>query len=383
MCLERYGEQLLRGVMTVKVLVTGGGTGGHIYPGLAFIRELQNRYPEVELLYVGTKTGMEADIIPKEHLSFATIHSRGFRRKFSWDTIKTIRVAGQGVYEAGRILEQFQPDLVVGTGGYVAGPMVLQAALRRIPTLIHEQNALPSVTNRILARFVSAIAVSFQESIRYFPAGKPIFVTGNPVRKEIVQLERSEACKRLELNCHQKTLLVVGGSNGAEPINDAVLPLLSRFQNDLNLQVVFITGQKNYPNVQEYIKINHLEILPGVKILPYLYDMPAGLKCADLILSRAGGMIAEINVCGLPAVYIPSPYVADNHQEYNAKAIENQGAAVMLREAELTPERLWDTVSKMIQQPLLLEQMQEAALGLAKPKATEDLVEIALQLIHH
>ena len=367
----------------MKVLVTGGGTGGHIYPGLAFIRELQIRHPEVELLYVGTKTGMEADIIPKEQLSFAAIHSRGFRRKLSWDTLKTIGVAGQGVFEAGRILEQFRPNLVVGTGGYVAGPMVLQAALRRIPTLIHEQNALPSVTNRILARFVSAIAVSFQESVRYFPAGKPIFVTGNPVRKEIVQLERSEACKRLELNCVQKTLLVVGGSNGAEPINNAVMQLLSRLQNDFNLQVVFVTGRKNFQSVQDYLKINNIELRPGIKIIPYLYDMPAGLKCADLIISRAGGMIAEINVCGLPAVYIPSPYVADNHQEYNAKAIENQGAAIMLREAELTPETLWVTLSKMIQQPHLLEEMQEAALGLAKPKATEDLVEIALQLIHN
>jgi UDP-N-acetylglucosamine--N-acetylmuramyl-(pentapeptide) pyrophosphoryl-undecaprenol N-acetylglucosamine transferase len=367
----------------MKVLVTGGGTGGHIYPGLAFIRELQSRNPAVELLYVGTKTGMEADIIPKERLAFASIHSRGFRRKLSWDTFKTVGVAGQGVIEAGRILKQFQPDLVVGTGGYVAGPMVLQAALRRIPTLIHEQNALPSVTNRLLARFVTAIAVSFQESIRYFPAGKPIFVTGNPVRKEIMQLNRKEACQRLELNCDQKTLLIVGGSNGAEPINNTVMQLIPRLQNEFNLQVLFVTGRRNFQLVQDYLQSNNIEVRSGSRIIPYMYDMPAGLKAADLVISRAGGMIAEINTCGLPAIYIPSPYVADNHQEYNAKAIENQGAAIMLRETELTPATLGDTLAKMLNQPNLLENMQKAAWALAKPKATEDLVDIALQLIKH
>jgi len=364
----------------MKVLVTGGGTGGHIYPGLAFIRELQMRIPEVEILYVGTNTGMEADIVPKENIAFAAIHSRGFRRKISLDTLKTIWVAGQGVFEAKRIIENFHPDLVVGTGGYVAGPMVLQAALKRVPTLIHEQNALPSVTNRLLARFVTAIAVSFQESIRYFPGGKPIFVTGNPVRKEILQLSKKDALQKLELAGDKQTLLIVGGSNGAEPINNAVMKLIHRFQEE-DLQIVFVTGKRNFSQVQEYTTLNKIEIKSGIKIIPYLYDMPAGLRAADLIISRAGGMIAEINVCGLPAIYVPSPYVADNHQEFNAKAIENQGAAIMLREKELTPEVLWKTIQGILSQPQHVEQMKQAALALAKPNATEELVDIALQLI--
>ena len=364
----------------MKVLVTGGGTGGHIYPGLAFIRELQTRIPEVEILYVGTKNGMEADIVPKENITFAAIHSRGFRRKISFDTIKTIGVAGQGVFEAKRIIENFQPDLVVGTGGYVAGPMVLQAALKRLPTLIHEQNALPSITNRLLAKFVTAIAVSFQQSIPYFPRGKSIFVTGNPVRKEILQLSREDALERLELARDKKTILFVGGSNGAEPINNAVMKLIQGFQEE-NLQFIFVTGKRNFDQVQEYIGTNKIEINEGNKVIPYLYDMPAGLKAADLIISRAGGMIAEINACGLPAIYIPSPYVADNHQEFNAQAIESQGAAIMLREKELTSDILWKTIQELVFQPQHLEKMKQAALALAKPKAAQEMVDIALQLI--
>jgi UDP-N-acetylglucosamine--N-acetylmuramyl-(pentapeptide) pyrophosphoryl-undecaprenol N-acetylglucosamine transferase len=366
----------------MKVLVTGGGTGGHIYPGLAFIGELQTRIPEVEILYVGTKKGMEADIVSKENITFAAIHSRGFRRKISLNTLKTIWVAGQGVFEAKRIIENFHPDLVVGTGGYVAGPMVLQAALKRVPTLIHEQNALPSVTNRLLARFVTAIAVSFQQSIPYFPSGKPIFVTGNPVRREILQLSREDALQKLGLTKDNKTILIVGGSNGAEPINNAVMKLIQGLQEE-KLQFIFVTGKRNFDQVQDYIRTNKIEIKEGNKVIPYLYDMPAGLKAADLIISRAGGMIAEINACGLPAIYIPSPYVADNHQEFNAKAIESQGAAIMLREKELTSEVLWKMIQELVFQPQRLEQMKQAAFALAKPKATQEMVDIALQLIRN
>ena len=363
----------------MRVVVTGGGTGGHIYPGLAILRELCINNPGTEVLYVGTATGLEADIIPKEGIPFQTISSRGFQRKLSMDTLKTILVAGKGFFEAGSILHKFKPNIVVGTGGYVAGPMVLQASLLGIPTLIHEQNALPSLTNRLLARFVSAIAVSFPEAIPFFKTKAPVFDTGNPVRREIIELERSQAMDLLGLDSLKQTILIVGGSRGAEPINQAVLGLIPKILVHGRLQMIFVTGQRHYAEILQSAQC-YGRLTPAIQIVPYLYQMPAGLKAADLIISRAGGMIAEIHVCGLPAIYVPSPHVADNHQEFNARAIEQKGAGFMVRECELTSEVLWSRIQEILYHPEQLQKMKRAAFSLAKPQAAEELAKLVVQI---
>lgn len=357
----------------MRLLVTGGGTGGHIYPALSVVREMQRRHKDLEVLYVGTELGMESDIVPKEGLPFATVSSRGFRRRISLDTLRTVAVASKGVWEARSVIRRFRPDVVLGTGGYVAGPVVLQAALMGIPCLIHEQNALPSVTNRLLARFVKQVALSFPEARQYLPAKTRVIVTGNPVRPELFEATRGEGQRELALDPRKRTLLVVGGSRGAEPINEAVLGMLPNVMADATLQLLFVTGSAHYEPTVERIRGQglNLEKAGNIIIKPYLYDMPLALAAADLIIARSGGMIAEITAVGLPAILIPSPHVADNHQEHNARAAEQAGVGLMIRENELTPERLWRDCQQILTDEQRLLQMRQASLAYGKPQATD------------
>lgn len=364
----------------MRLVITGGGTGGHINPAIALIKELQTREEPLEVLYLGTQRGMEAELVPQEGIPFSVISSRGFQRKISFDTLKTIVTAASGFFQARAYLRKFRPDVAVGTGGYVAGPVILQAALMGIPTLIHEQNALPSLTNRLLARFVTAIALSFPESTRYFKGNTAQYVIGNPVRPEIMSTGREQAVKRLQLNPKLKTLLVVGGSRGAEPINAAVQAILPDYLAETGQQIIFATGKTHFAEISA--KLDALGLLQhkNLHLLPYLFDMAAGLNAADLIISRSGGMIAEINLVGIPAIYIPSPYVADNHQEYNAKAIESKGAAVMLREKELTPTLLLQTIRDILFDENKCQRMHQAALAMAKPNATKEFADLTCKI---
>ncbi|MCE5195827.1 MAG: undecaprenyldiphospho-muramoylpentapeptide beta-N-acetylglucosaminyltransferase [Negativicutes bacterium] len=364
----------------MRLVVTGGGTGGHINPAIALIKELQARPEPLQVLYLGTQRGMESELVMQEGIPFSVISSRGFQRKISVDTLKTIVTAANGFFQAHAYLKEFRPDVAVGTGGYVAGPVILQAALMGIPTLIHEQNALPSLTNRLLARFVTSIALSYPESSRYFPDNKPQYVIGNPVRPEIMATGRAEAIERLALNPELKTLLVVGGSRGAEPINEAVLAVLPDYLCQSGQQVIFATGKAHFAKIAA--KLDALGYLrhKNLHLLPYLFDMAAGLQAADLIISRSGGMIAEINLVGIPAIYIPSPHVADNHQEYNARAIESQGAGVMIREKDLTPTLLLQTINRILFDEEESQRMRQAALAMAKPDATRQFADLACQI---
>ncbi len=357
----------------MRLLVTGGGTGGHIYPALSVVREMQRRHNDLVILYVGTERGMEADIVPKEGLPFATVSSRGFRRRLSLDTLKTVAVATKGVWEARSVIRRFRPDVVLGTGGYVAGPVVLQAALMGIPCLIHEQNALPSVTNRLLARFVRQVALSFSEAKRYLPPKTRVIVTGNPVRPEVFEAKRDDGQREFGLDPRKKTLLVVGGSRGAEPINEAVVGMLAKVASAPDQQLLFVTGSAHYEGTLQRVRGQglNLEKVGNIIIKPYLYNMPLALAAADLIIARSGGMIAEITAIGLPAILIPSPHVADNHQEHNARAAEDAGVGLMIREHELTSERLWDDCQKILIDEERLREMQRASLAYGKPQATD------------
>ncbi len=357
----------------MRLLVTGGGTGGHIYPALSVVREMQRRHSDLVVLYVGTERGMEADIVPKEGLPFATVSSRGFRRRLSLDTLKTVAVAAKGVWEARSVIRRFGPDVVLGTGGYVAGPVVLQAALMGIPCLIHEQNALPSVTNRLLARFAQQVALSFSEARRFLPPKTRVIVTGNPIRPEILAATRADGQREFGLDPLKQTILVVGGSRGAEPINEAVIGMLAQVTAARDQQLLFVTGSAHHERTLQRIDEQglSLERSGNIIIRPYLYNMPLALAAADLIIARSGGMIAEITAIGLPAIFIPSPHVADNHQEHNARAAEDAGVGIMIREHELTSERLWSDCQSVLRDEERLREMKQASLAYGKPQATE------------
>ena len=366
----------------MKIIVSGGGTGGHIYPALTLIRTIQKKMKDVEVLYVGTKRGLEADIIPKEGLPFATVDIRGFERRLSLRNLKTLCKAFYGVHQAHRIVQNFKPDIVIGTGGYVCGPVLLAASLQHIPTLIQEQNVIPGITNKILSRFVSKIAVGCEGAMGHFPADKAVF-TGNPIRPEVLSASRAEGFSRFGLDPGKKTVLISGGSRGARSINTAFVDVHRRFAGSQDVQFLHVTGKGEYESVLEKVKEAGIDLTRTENILiePYLYDMPQAMAIADLVVFRAGATgLAEITAKGIPAILVPYPYAAENHQEYNARAMEKAGAAVMVKNKDISGTRLIAILDELLGDEKKLVSMANCSREIGKPKAAEDIAEIILSL---
>ena len=287
----------------MRILLTGGGTGGHIYPALAIAERLKELHPECEILYVGTQKGLENRIVPQRGIPFQTIAVEGLPRKISPALLKAVGRAAGGCMDARKIVKQFQPDLVVGTGGYVCGPVVLAARMRGIPAMIHEQNALPGVTNKILARFVNKILVNFQASEQYFVHKERICVTGLPVRQEVLHTERKAGLAYFGFSADKTTLLVSGGSRGARSINRAMAKAYPELVKHSGLQILHLTGAVDYEDTLHAIAAEKIDLkaYPQIIVKPYLDEMQYGLAAADFCVGRAGAtFLAEITACGLP-----------------------------------------------------------------------------------
>ena len=367
----------------MKVIISGGGTGGHIYPGLAVARSLEDKYKEVEILFVGTADGLEADIIPKAGYKLKTIKAEGFSRQISFQLVKALAKTGIGVLESYQILKEFNPDLVMGTGGYVSGPIVLTAALQKIPTIIHEQNAYPGLTNRLLAKIVDKVALSNGAAQNHFKTEDKLRVTGNPIRPEILAKEEAIAYQELNLEPNLKTILVFGGSRGAKSINRALLGIYDHLV-ELDIQLIHITGKQDFNQISARAKelgINDLES-GKIRIKPYLYNMEAALAVADLVISRAGATgLAEITASGLPSILIPYPHATDNHQEYNARSLKEVGAADLILDKNLTVEKLWSKLEGLLYDEDRLAAMSKTSLKIGEPKAADKLIREMEKLI--
>ncbi|NLM74607.1 MAG: undecaprenyldiphospho-muramoylpentapeptide beta-N-acetylglucosaminyltransferase [Clostridiaceae bacterium] len=330
----------------MKYIISGGGTGGHIYPGLAIAKEIKAKEPDAEILFVGTRHGLESKLVPREGYDIKFIDVRGFKRKLSFDTFKTMFKLFKSFGRIMKIINEFKPDAVIGTGGYVCGPVVFSAALKKIPTIIHEQNAFPGVTNKILARYVDAVAISFEESRKRFKAKAKITLTGNPIRKEVFELDRKTARSRLSIPDNVPLVVIFGGSLGAERINECVADMINSHCNDMPYHLILSTGMKHYDEVMNKIKV---KLPPTIRIEPYIYNMVEVLASSDVVVCRGGAItVSEISALGLPSIIIPSPYVAENHQEYNARALEQRGAAVVILEDQLNPDILYGQINKLI-----------------------------------
>lgn len=358
----------------MKLLLTGGGTGGHIYPALAVAKDYKKNDPAVDILYVGTKRGLENDIVPRAGFAFRTIDVMGLKRSMSFDTLKTFWLLLKGLGQARKIIREFQPDLVIGTGGYVCAPVLFMARLMGCKTMIHEQNVFPGLTNRFLSRWVHRICISFPEAERYFPkAGHKVVLTGNPRASEVVRVDPERARKvaaALGLSPARKTVVVVSGSRGARPINEAVLQMLPKVANQRRFQLLYITGQIHYEAIQQRMRDMGVQTAETIIVRPFVYEMPELLSLTDLMVGRAGATtIAELTAMGVPAVFIPSPYVTANHQELNARWVVDHGGAVMLREAELSGERLWQTIQPLIFDDERLQAMRQSSRALGIPDA--------------
>ncbi|MEW5978057.1 MAG: undecaprenyldiphospho-muramoylpentapeptide beta-N-acetylglucosaminyltransferase [Acidobacteriota bacterium] len=357
--------------VAARVLIAGGGTGGHVYPGIAIAKEIQRRRPDTVILFVGTDRGLETRIVPAEGFRLETITVSGLKGKSGVRQLKSLFEIPASLWQCRRILAAFKPSVVVGVGGYASGPPLLLAALRGIPTLIQEQNALPGLTNRLLARFVNKVATAFAESERYF--GSKAVLTGNPVRPEFKGLPRREEQESF-------TILIFGGSQGARAINQAMmgaLPLLAGQFSELRF--VHQTGDKDYDEVSASYRASGV----SHEVRPFFYDIPAQYARANLIICRAGATtLAETSVSGRAALLIPFARASDNHQQKNAEALVRAGAAEMILEKDLTPQLLANRILFLKSRPHELRSMEEKSRGLGRPDSTERIVDLVENLMH-
>ena len=366
----------------MKIIVSGGGTGGHIYPALTLIRTLQQKVDKLEVLYVGTHAGLEADIIPKEDIPFATVDLQGFKRSLSPENLLRAARAIKGVGKAMGIVRKFQPDVVVGTGGYVCGPVLMAASLLGIPSLIQEQNVIPGITNKILSKFVNKIATGYQEANGAFPANKVVF-TGNPIRQEVMAHRQEADYEAFGLRPDTTTILVSGGSRGARTINRAMVEVLKHYAGRRDVQILHATGKGEYEDIINRISAAGLDLqqADNIKVKPYLYNMPQAMAIADLAIFRAGATgLAELTAKGIPAILVPYPYAAENHQEHNARAVEKAGAARVILNKDLTAQGLIQAIDELIGKPEKLQAMAKASAKLGRPEAADTISELIIEL---
>ena len=364
----------------MKMIISGGGTGGHIYPALTLINAIKNKRPDTEFLYVGTEKGLEADIVPKAGINFTALKLEGgLERHFTLENISRAANAIWSIKHASDIVKDFKPNVVVGTGGYVCGPILLAASLMKVPTLIQEQNAVAGVTNKILSKFVDKIAVGTRDALKNFPTDKTIY-TGNPIRAEVLLAWKEDGLKEFNFTADKPVVLISGGSRGARSINDAMIDVLKSEAQKNTAQFLHITGKGEFDSVTSRLTDDVLDA-PNIKVVPYLYNMPQAMAMADLAIFRAGATgLAELTARGIPAILIPYPYAAENHQEFNARTLVEAGAARMILNKDLTAELLQKNLDELLTSPEKLETMAAASLSLGKPNAADEIADLILEL---
>ncbi|MCX8030239.1 MAG: undecaprenyldiphospho-muramoylpentapeptide beta-N-acetylglucosaminyltransferase [Thermodesulfovibrionales bacterium] len=364
----------------MKVLIAGGGTGGHLFPGIALAEELiyKGVSSKKEIVFVGTPYGIEAQIIPRHSYQLRFINASGFVGKSFFNKIKALLNLFLGFFESMKIINEIKPQVVVGIGGYGSIATVLSAKLKGLPTVILEQNSVPGLSNRLLGNIVDAIAVTFQDSISYFPEHKT-YLTGNPIRREIVKKDKRASCLTFSLDPERFTIFVFGGSAGASSINKAVLESLNLI-NDLSYNIQFIhqTGKRDFKALMEAYKASDFKAY----VAPFIYEMAEAYSAADIIICRAGATtLAELTAIGRPAILIPYPYAAGGHQAVNAQRLVDMGAALIINDEDLNGTVLAKNLRELYNNDDLRSKMQKMSMALGKVDASERIVNIVLNLV--
>ena len=359
-----------------KVLISGGGTGGHIFPALSIANALRRRDPQIEILFVGADNRMEMERVPAAGYPIKGLPVAGFYRTKLWRNIPVLFKLWKSMRMARSIVRDFNPDIAVGVGGYASGPVLKQAQKRGIPTLIQEQNSYAGVTNKLLAKKADAICVAYENMDRFFP-GEKIIMTGNPVRKDILtsELTQREAKEQLGFDPDRPLVVTVGGSLGARSVNDAMKHAVKRF-SDEGISVLWQTGKMYAEECQAAA-----DGLPNLQATPFVSRMDLVYRAADLLVSRAGAStISEIQLAGIPSILIPSPNVAEDHQRKNALALSTRDAAVMIEDAD-AESKLGDTVMALLADPDRLKTLRHNAKEMALPDADEKIVDKIFEII--
>lgn len=344
----------------MKVLITGGGTGGHINPALAVAQKVRHENPSDTILYVGSTNSLESELVPKEGFEFKSVTAKYLRRKITLENIKTLFASAKGIMESFKIINDFKPDIVVGTGGYVCGPVVLAAYLKKVPTMILEQNVFPGITNKLLSKIVDTIGISFEEAKKYFPENvqHKLIMLGNPVRKDIITTDRRKSRTKYNLRPDDVFIYSFGGSGGQISLNEAIIHVIKKYNGNRNIKILHVTGKKLYDSFLEDLKNNIVNIEKNIEIKDYMYEAAIALSASDIVIGSAGAItIAEITAIGVPSILIPKTYTAENHQEYNARALEKEGAALVLLEKDLTGDSLLNAIEKIMENKNTLKTM--------------------------
>lgn len=332
----------------MRILISGGGTGGHINPGIAIADYFREKQPDCEILFIGTQRGLERELVPKAGYDIRFIEVAGFKRKLSFDTLVTVKKMFKGYSQSLKILKEFRPDAVIGTGGYVCGPVLYAAAKKGYKTFVHEQNVVPGVTVKLLSKQVDIVFTSFADTDKFMDS-KNLVLSGNPVSPGLLNTDPEESRKKLGLDS-RPVILAYGGSLGAPKVNDAVCEYLEKTLSKGDYQFLFATGKREYDRVRE--KLGVLCECPNLQLFPFIYNMAECMAASDVVISRSGAMtVSELAVMGRPAILIPSPNVAHNHQEHNARSLEKSGAAKVILESELSFETLNKNIKDLLENP--------------------------------
>ena len=360
--------------MALKVIISGGGTGGHIYPGISLACEIKDRDIKNDILFVGTERGLESKLIPREGFKIVKIKAQGIKRKICFENLTAIVIFLISLFQSYNIIKKYKPDIVIGTGGYVSGSVVLMAAILGIPTFIHEQNVIPGITNKFLSRITRATFLSFNQSKEHFSNKAKMIFTGNPIRFKNIKQNTDREYKKFNLDSLKKTILVLGGSKGAASINRAVLQGIDLTKDVIknNWQVLLISGQDDYDNIMKMVGEDHKIF----SIEPYLYDIEKAYSLADLVICRAGATtLAEIGAYGLPAILIPYPYATQNHQEVNARIFTREGAAILILEKDLSDKKLAQVLLDILKDKNRLEMMARKSRELGNENSAKKIVD--------
>lgn len=357
-----------------KFILSGGGTGGHIYPAIAIANELKSRFPDSEILFVGAKDKMEMQKVPQAGYPIKGLWIAGLQRRLTIDNALFPVKLVASLWESRKIIKQFKPDVVIGTGGFASGPLLQMANAMNIPTVIQEQNSYPGITNKLLSKKANAICVAYENLERFFPKEK-IILTGNPVRQDLIAIDskREEAISYFNLDANKKTVLVLGGSLGARRVNQLIEKELDKMLSQ-NVQIIWQCGKLYF---EEYKKYN----TANVQVMAFVERMDLVYAAADIVISRAGASsVSELCIVGKPVIFIPSPNVAEDHQTKNAKAISDKKGAILLRESEL------DSQFSLVFEALVKDegkqkQLSENIKQLAMPEATNQIVDAIVKLI--
>ena len=370
----------------MKAIIAAAGTGGHINPALAIANKIKQEEPNSEIIFVGTDRGLENDLIPRAGYELKRIEAYGFNRKISLDNVKKMYKTFKSIGQAKKIIQDFKPDIMIGTGGYICLPVALAASKLNVPIVLHESNAFPGVAIKMLSKKASAILVGFEDAKKRIKNAENVVVVGNPSKVKEISFTNSQKEKILKeiglTDIEKPIVLVFGGSQGAQKINESFINIISKKVNE-KYQIIWATGPNQYEIIKTKLQNLNINIdnIPNVKILPYIYNMEEVMNCVDLVVSRSGAMtITEISIVGKPSIFIPFPYATENHQEYNAKVLEKVGAAKIILDADLDFNILNSTINEIISDKEKMCRMSENAHAV-EIKNVEDKIYVELRRI--